>query len=215
VWKILWTLTHKRRWTIRLKYWEFLRWSVRHNDTAALRWCKPPQCCVLAAAVSNFVESYYLCRSAVIWTADALERHERVNAFNQVLLACYSQHHSGNQPAVSSTQATFKVFIGRGNRLGNSWKRLLKLLLVVRQIEWQSCSLGLECLSLKAFLWMSCHSNVCSRSRHHTSHLQPCRVIPVRVGFPYNTIGFLQKIIQCESKKSPPSEIFWHFFPNG
>ena len=23
VWKILWTLTHKRRWTIRLKHWEF------------------------------------------------------------------------------------------------------------------------------------------------------------------------------------------------
>jgi len=28
VWKISWTLTHKRRWTIRLKHWEFLRSAV-------------------------------------------------------------------------------------------------------------------------------------------------------------------------------------------
>ena len=39
---------------------------------------------LLAVAISNFVESYYLRRSAVICMADALKRHERVNAFNLV-----------------------------------------------------------------------------------------------------------------------------------
>ena len=34
VWKILWTLTHKRRWTIRLKNWEFLRSAVCQEDGA-------------------------------------------------------------------------------------------------------------------------------------------------------------------------------------
>jgi len=45
----------------------------------------------LAAAISNFVESYYLRRSSVICTADALKRHERVNAFNLVSVSCVTQ----------------------------------------------------------------------------------------------------------------------------
>ena len=32
VWKILWTLTHKRRWTIRLKYWEY---TIPNDSTPA------------------------------------------------------------------------------------------------------------------------------------------------------------------------------------
>jgi len=32
VWIILWTLTYKRRWTIRLKHWDFLRSAVCQED---------------------------------------------------------------------------------------------------------------------------------------------------------------------------------------
>jgi len=48
VWKILWTLTHKRWWTIRLKYWEYTippestRLSVVRANVAWCR-CRPMQ----------------------------------------------------------------------------------------------------------------------------------------------------------------------------